>query len=290
MGDEIAVQGRATIAIENSYLEDKTTRLRLSLRIQSMNDDTSAGTSEQDAFHFLVETVRTLRDPGGCPWDAAQTHRSLRPHLLEEAYETLEAIENGTSADLEEELGDLLIQIVFHADIAHRSDEFDADSVCRKVAEKLIRRHPHVFGDAERLDSGDDVVDQWERIKREEAGGVRSIVASVPRALPALAQSAVLQRRAQRAGLDIGSDATDSIEMLGAEDSVHDVERRAGEYLAAAVRQVQEHGVDPETALLKVNAELRDRVLRAEQLANGVALSDLTDAERERIWDLAATE
>ena len=255
-----------------------------------MNDETSASSSEQDAFHFLVETVRTLRDPGGCPWDAEQTHRSLRPHLLEEAYETLEAIENGTSADLEEELGDLLIQIVFHADIARRSDEFDAASVCRKVAEKLIRRHPHVFGDAERLDSGDDVVDRWERIKREEAGGVRSIVASVPRALPALAQSAVLQRRAQRAGLDIGSGAPDSIEMRGTEESADDVERRAGEYLAAAVRQVQMHGVDPETALLKTNASLRDRVLRAEQLADGVALADLTVEERDRIWDLAATE
>ena len=241
------------------------------------------------AFQHLVETVRRLRDPDGCPWDGEQTHLSLRPNLLEEAYETLEALESGDGSALEEELGDLLIQIVFHADIARRSGEFDAESVCRKVAEKLIRRHPHVFGDAKKLGSGEDVIDRWERIKREEAGGVRSIVASVPKALPALAQSAVLQRRAQRAGLRLSSrtdNDTDFAERQPAETG-EDIELRAGEFLATAVRKVQKQGVDPETALLKVNSILRDRVLRAEELAEGVALAELPDDERERIWERA---
>ena len=254
-----------------------------------MNDELNEINSTSVAFTHLVDTVRRLRDPEGCPWDAEQTHRSLRPNLLEEAYETLEALESSDGAALEEELGDLLIQIVFHADIARRNGEFDADSVCRKVAEKLIRRHPHVFGDAQRLDSGEDVIDRWERIKRQEAGGVRSIVASVPKALPALAQSAVLQRRAARAGLRLASPSNDANALSDRRNNESDaeIERRAGEFLAAAVRQIQALGVDPETALLKVNSDLRDRVLRAEEMADGTALAELTEEERERIWSLA---
>ena len=248
-----------------------------------VNDD--AG----NAFQHLVDTVRRLRDPDGCPWDGEQTHLSLRPNLLEESYETLEALESGDSGSIEEELGDLLIQIVFHADIAHRNGDFDADSVCRKVAEKLIRRHPHVFGDAQKLGSGEDVIDRWERIKREEAGGVRSIVASVPKSLPALAQSAVLQRRAKRTGLRLSSESDDINDFAErkADESDNDIELRVGEFLAAAVLRVQEHGVDPETALLKVNSILRYRVLRAEELAEGIALAELSDEERERIWERA---
>ena len=243
----------------------------------------------ESAFQHLVDTVRRLRGPDGCPWDAEQTHLSLRPNLLEEAYETLEALESEDGSALEEELGDLLIQIVFHADIARRSGEFDAESVCRKVAEKLIRRHPHVFGDAKKLGSGEDVIDRWERIKREEAGGVRSIVASVPKALPALAQSAVLQRRVQRAGLKLSSRTDNDAEFAERQpaETDEDIELRAGDFLAAAVRRVQKQGIDPETALLKVNSILRDRVLRSEEFAEGVALAELPDEERERIWERA---
>ena len=242
-----------------------------------------------NGFQFLVDTVRTLRDPGGCPWDAEQTHQSLRPNLLEEVYEMLEAIEDADANALEEELGDVMIQIVFHADIARRNGDFDVDTVCQKVAEKLIRRHPHVFGDAEKLDTSEDVVDRWERIKRQEAGGVRSIVASVPKALPALAQSAVLQRRVIRAGLNITSDIDNTANFTGRDpqETVDDLELRAGEFLAAAVRSVQAQGIDPETALLKINSALRERVLRAEELAGGTALAELSDDERDRIWKLA---
>ena len=254
-----------------------------------MNDEPNQLDGERVAFQFVVDTVRRLRGPNGCPWDAEQTHLSLRPNLLEETYEALEALEEGDGKALEEELGDLLIQIVFHSDIARRNGEFDADSVCRKVAEKLIRRHPHVFGDAQRLDSGEDVIDRWERIKRQEAGGVRSIVASVPKTLPALAQSAVLQRRAARAGLRLepGSGTVRIISERYAGESDDEIERRAGEFLAAAVRQIQAQGVDPETALLKVNSDLRDRVLRAEEMAEGTALAELPAEERERIWSVA---
>ena len=253
-----------------------------------MNMQIPSTKNDQNGFQFLVDTVRTLRDPGGCPWDAEQTHQSLRPNLLEEAYEMLEAIEDAGANALEEELGDVMIQIVFHADIARRNGDFDADSVCQKVAEKLIRRHPHVFGDAEKLDTGEDVIDRWERIKRQEAGGVRSIVASVPKALPALAQSAVLQRRAMRAGLPIATESDDTANFpeRKLDESDDRLELRAGQFLAAAVRSLQAQGIDPETALLKINAKLRDRVLRAEELAEGTALAELDEPERSRIWQL----
>ena len=253
-----------------------------------MNMQIPSTKNDQNGFQFLVDTVRTLRDPGGCPWDAEQTHQSLRPNLLEEAYEMLEAIEDADANALEEELGDVLIQIVFHADIARRNGDFDAESVCQRVAEKLIRRHPHVFGDAEKLDTGEDVIDRWERIKRQEAGGVRSIVASVPKALPALAQSAVLQRRAMRAGLPIATESDDTANFpeRRLDESDDDLELRAGQFLAAAVRSVQAQGIDPETALLKINSKLRDRVLRAEELAEGTALAELDEPERSRIWQL----
>ena len=253
-----------------------------------MNMQIPSTKNDQNGFQFLVDTVRTLRDPGGCPWDAEQTHQSLRPNLLEEAYEMLEAIEDADANALEEELGDVMIQIVFHADIARRNGDFDAESVCQKVAEKLIRRHPHVFGDAEKLDTGEDVIDRWERIKRQEAGGVRSIVASVPKALPALAQSAVLQRRAMRAGLPIATESDDTANFpeRKLDESDDRLELRAGQFLATAVRSVQAQGIDPETALLKINAKLRDRVLRAEELAEGTALAELDEPERSRIWQL----
>ena len=253
-----------------------------------MNMQIPSTKNDQNGFQFLVDTVRTLRDPGGCPWDAEQTHQSLRPNLLEEAYEMLEAIEDADANALEEELGDVMIQIVFHADIARRNGDFDADSVCQKVAEKLIRRHPHVFGNAEKLDTGEDVIDRWERIKRQEAGGVRSIVASVPKALPALAQSAVLQRRAMRAGLPIATESDDTANFpeRRLDESDDQLELRAGQFLAAAVRSFQAQGIDPETALLKINSKLRNRVLRAEELAEGTALAELDEPERSRIWQL----
>ena len=252
-----------------------------------MNDEIEATENQHDAFAQLVSTVKRLRDADGCPWDAEQTHLSLRPNLLEETYETLEALENHDAEGLEEELGDLLIQIVFHADIARRNGTFDVDSLCQKVNAKLIRRHPHVFGDATRLVRGDDVIDRWEQIKREEAGGVRSLVASVPKTLPALAQSAVLQRRVTRAGLDIEYQSEPDLKFpqRAPEESDTALEQRAGEFLAAAVRAVQSAGIDPETALLKTNSVLRDRVLRAEEMAKDVSLSDMPTLHRQRIWE-----
>ncbi len=239
-----------------------------------------------EAFAELTATVELLRDPGGCPWDAEQTHVSLRPNLLEETYETLEAIDSGDPKSLEEELGDIITQIVFHADMARRVDDFDAASICDAVREKLIRRHPHVFGDEDAADDSEQVVDRWEALKRAESGGKRSIVASLPSAMPALAYSSSVQKRVMRAGLPWPEQHAMPLAFGSIDgESLEDGEKRAGEYLMAVARQVQAAGIDAETALRKATVGLRDHVIRAEEVAGDDVLADMDDTDRVRIWD-----
>ena len=239
-----------------------------------------------EAFAELTATVELLRDPGGCPWDAEQTHISLRPNLLEETYETLEAIDSGDSDGLTEELGDIMIQILFHADIARREDGFDAAAVCNVIREKMIARHPHVFGDDEKVTDSEQVVDRWEALKRAEAGGKRSIVASLPSAMPALAYSSSVQKRVMRAGLPWPEKHSMPLAFGSIEgESLEDGEERAGEYLMAVARQVNAAGIDAETALRKATVGLRDHVLRAEEVAGDEVLAEMPDIERARIWD-----
>ncbi len=238
------------------------------------------------AFAELAAVVEQLRAPGGCPWDAEQTHISLRPNLLEETYEALEAIDSGNPKNLEEELGDIIIQILFHADIARRENGFDAASVCDSIREKMIRRHPHVFGDEESIDDSEKVMDLWEDRKRVESGGNRSIVASLPVAIPALAYSSSIQRRVMRAGLPWPEKHAMPLAFGSIEgESTEDGEERAGEYLMAVARQVHAAGIDAETALRKAAVSLRDHVVRAEDAAGEKPLTALDDAERSRIWD-----
>jgi len=239
-----------------------------------------------EAFAELVATVERLRNPGGCPWDAEQTHVSLRPNLLEETYETLEAIDAGDPKGLEEELGDILTQIVFHADIARRVDDFDAASVCDAVRAKLINRHPHVFGGEDAVEDSDDVVDRWEALKRAESGGNRSIVASLPAVMPALAYSSSVQKRVMRAGLPWPEKHAMPLAFVSIEgQTTEEGEERAGRYLMAVARQVHAAGIDPETALRKATVKLRDHVLRAEEEAGDEPLAEMDGVKRAKIWD-----
>jgi len=144
--------------------------------------------------------MHRLRSPGGCPWDREQTHQSLARHLLEEAHETLEAIDSGDQGRLREELGDLLLQVVFHAEMAMEEGSFDIDDVAEGIVTKLIRRHPHVFGDVS-VDSASEVLVNWERIKAEEKGE-HPVDEEIPATLPALARAAKVQRRAAGYGFD----------------------------------------------------------------------------------------
>ncbi|MDP9182792.1 MAG: MazG family protein [Actinomycetota bacterium] len=198
----------------------------------------------------VVAVMDRLRSAGGCPWDAQQTHSSLMPYLLEEAYETYDALERGDLEHLREELGDLLLQIVFHARISSESG-WDIDDVAGDLVDKLVRRHPHVFAGA----PSDDLEGSWEALKAAEKGRV-SVTEGVPLGQPALALAAKLQRRAARLGAPVPagtaiSTAPDPAGVLGAE-------------LWDLVTRCAEEGVDPEVALRTVAREFRDRLAAAE--------------------------
>jgi XTP/dITP diphosphohydrolase len=194
-----------------------------------------------------VEVMDRLRSPGGCPWDAEQTHESLARYLLEEAYEVLEAIERGDRTLLREELGDLLLQVLFHARLAEEEpDPYSIEDVAADLVDKLVRRHPHVFADGARTDAA-TLNETWERQKIAEKGRT-SAVDGVPLAQPALALSAKLVARVNRAGLDI--DVPDEDEF--------------GARLFAIVQEAVAAGADPETALRRTTRAYRDAILAAE--------------------------
>jgi MazG family protein len=196
-----------------------------------------------------VEVMDRLRSPGGCPWDAAQTHESLTRYLLEEAYEVIEAIETGDLALLREELGDLLLQVLFHARIAEErpdGEAFGIDDVAGDLVAKLIRRHPHVFAGAD-AGTAEQLNETWERQKAEEKGRT-SAIDGVPLAQPALALAAKLVSRAGRAGLEPQLPAADGI----------------GDRLFALVAEAVATGVDPEAALRRTARSYRDAIVAAE--------------------------
>ena len=188
--------------------------------------DTGPEMSERSGPHFerLVNIMATLRAPGGCPWDQEQTRESLKPFLIEEAYEVLEALDHGGKEKLQEELGDLLLQVVFHAQVAAELEEFTVDEVLKNIADKLVRRHPHVFGET-RAETAAEVLSNWEKIKQAERGGAiqASALAGVPKTLPALLRAQRLQDKAARVGFDWG----ETTEVL------HKVEEELREFKAA---------------------------------------------------------
>ncbi|MGH8962598.1 MAG: MazG family protein [Jatrophihabitantaceae bacterium] len=208
-----------------------------------------------------VEVMDRLRSPGGCPWDAEQTHESLTRYLLEETYEVLEAIETGDLALLREELGDLLLQVLFHARITQElppGEAFGIEDVARDLADKLIRRHPHVYGDSDASDA-DTLNETWERQKIAEKGRT-SAVDGVPLAQPALALSAKLVSRARRAGLDVAP-RPHVVPGAGVLPGNCD---EIGARLFAVVRDAVAAGVDPEAALRRTARLYRDAIVAAE--------------------------
>jgi len=208
-----------------------------------------------------------LRAADGCPWDREQTHASLRPHLLEEAYEALDALDRGDLATLQDELGDLLFQIAIHAQLASETGTFDMADLSRSIGEKLVRRHPHVFAGTS-LD-GKDLLVQWEQIKRTEKSARASILDGVPRSLPALFAAERLQERAARVKL-----RPPRIELpLDIDDPEF-----LGELLFGVVAEARERGFDAETALREANARFASHVGRIE-------LESYTDAELRELWE-----
>jgi XTP/dITP diphosphohydrolase len=235
------------------------------------------GEPKGSALLDLVATETRLRGPGGCPWDAEQTHASLARHLVEEVYEVLDAIEEeGTAAGgpehLREELGDLLLQVVFHAQIAEDAGQFDVDAVARGITEKLVRRHPHVFGDV-KVGSAGDVLRNWEAIKREQEGRTDPL-AGIPSALPALQLAAKLQKRVGDTGFSWpdrdrpAAKVGEALEEVMAADGAERLERGVGELLFAAVALARERGVEPEAALRRAARRFRASY-QAAQAASG---------------------
>jgi tetrapyrrole methylase family protein/MazG family protein len=234
----------------------------------------------------LVRVMARLRGPGGCPWDREQDHRSLARHLLEEAHEVLEAIDEGDPDRLREELGDLLLQVVFHAQMAADAGTFDVDDVAEGIVAKLIRRHPHVFGDVE-VDSASEVLVNWERIKTEEKGE-KGVEEEIPATLPALARAAKVQRRAAGSGFewrtrDAAMDALrEEIDELGAAEDPEHAEEELGDVLFAVVSVARTLGVDAESALRRTVrrfSERYDRMIERAREQGVVDLSQLSDEE-----------
>ena len=246
--------------------------------------------------HGMAAISARLRAPDGCPWDRKQTHLTLRPYLLEEAYETIDAIENGDPADLAEELGDLLLQVVLHAQFAAEEGTFDLTDVYRSIGAKIVRRHPHVFGGLE-VDGEQQVLANWETIKageRAERGkGHEGAFGGVARALPALPASREIQDRASSLGWDW--DAIDGVwEKVGEElDELRAADRdderlhEVGDVLFAVVNLARWMKVDPEEALRTANARWIARYRRVEALAieRGIDLESLSLAGKDELWD-----
>ena len=246
--------------------------------------------------HGMAAISARLRAPDGCPWDRRQTHLSLRPYLLEEAYETVDAIEHGTPADLAEELGDLLLQVILHAQFAAEEGSFDLTDVYRSIAAKIVRRHPHVFGEVT-VDGVEQVISNWESIKadeRAEKGKEREgPFGGVARALPALAGSREIQERASALGWDW--DAIEGVWEKVAEEldelstATTDAERlhEMGDVLFALVNLARWMKLDPEEALRTANHRWLARYRLVEALAEerGVDLAALSLADKDQLWD-----
>lgn len=208
---------------------------------------------QQYTANDLAAIIAILRDPeNGCPWDKVQTHTSIRMNFLEEAYEAVDAIDLNDPELLCEELGDVMMQVVFHAQIEREAGHFTFDEVCDGVCRKLIERHPHIFG-------GDDSIKDWDSLKNKEKGRLTLAddLESVPKALPALMRAAKLQKRAARYGVVVPADAAAVAEAAAdveAADDTARAERAVGELLFVAAALARKAGVDPEQALQKCNA------------------------------------
>jgi tetrapyrrole methylase family protein / MazG family protein len=254
----------------------------------------------QEAIERLLEIMERLRGPGGCPWDREQTLRTLRPYVLEETYEVLEAIDAGDPREHCEELGDLLLQIVFQAQLTKEEGKFDFADVAQAISNKLVSRHPHVFGTSEVKDA-EGVLRQWAALKREEKkakGGGESVLEGVPREMPALARADRLTEKASRIGFD-WPDAAGARAKLAEELGELDralasgdrdaIESELGDLLFAAANLARKVGVAPEEALRGTLARFVSRFhhIERELARRGVPHGGATLAEMDALWDEA---
>ena len=241
----------------------------------------------------LTRIMARLRGPRGCPWDRKQTHRSLRPMILEEVYELLEAIDQGDDHALKEELGDVLLHILFHAQLARERKAFDFQAVARELADKLVRRHPHVFG-REKLRNPSQVLRRWHQLKQQEKPSRKSCLDGIPKRLPALLYAQNLQRRAARAGFDwphpqkgIPAKIREELRELSRAGSKGPTfGRELGDVLFTLVNLARHRKVDAETALRDATKRFRSRVHKVEAMAkrSGKSTASMSPRELDRLW------
>jgi tetrapyrrole methylase family protein/MazG family protein len=245
-------------------------------------------------FVELLSVMARLRGEGGCPWDREQTRESLRPFLIEEAYEVLEALDGDDPARVREELGDLLFQVVFHAEIARERHEFDMTDLLTALIEKMVRRHPHVFGDRT-ISTASEALRQWEAIKQAEGPARRSALHGIPRSLPGLLRAQRIQHRAARVGFDWPDPLAalekvrEEVDELGAALRAGDAEAaraEVGDLLFAVVNVARLAELDPESALQSTIERFRARFQWMEDTADegGRELRSMTLEELERLW------
>jgi tetrapyrrole methylase family protein/MazG family protein len=266
-----------------------------------------------DQFERVVAIMAQLRAPGGCPWDRKQTHESLKPYLMEETYEALDAIDRGDLAKLKEELGDVLLQVLFHSQIGTEQATFTINDVLQQLGDKLVRRHPHVFGDNDTKESplnSDQVLHRWEDIKRAErkqAGKPESVLQDIPLALPALLRAYQTQVRAARAGFDwpdgpqgladifskIEEELAELREALSqaevGEQPTAEMAAELGDVLFSLVNLARRLKINPEESLRQTTNRFTNRFhfIERQALKNGRAMNDLSLAEMETYWDEA---
>ena len=246
----------------------------------------------------LRAIMHRLRAPGGCPWDAEQTHESIVPNLIEEAYETIDTIQRGDFDHLREELGDLLLQVVFHSEIAGEAGRFNLDDVARGISEKLVRRHPHVFA-ASGVTTTEGVLRQWDQIKQSEKGGGETpYLHGVGKGLPALLRASKLQQKAAKVGFDwpleIGVIAKIREELLELEAAVDSqdldaVSEEMGDLLFSVVNLARFRKVDPEVLMNAANNKFENRFGAMERhlAAAGLTLEGATPQQMEDAWEAA---
>ncbi|MEE9200122.1 MAG: nucleoside triphosphate pyrophosphohydrolase [Candidatus Brocadiales bacterium] len=253
------------------------------------------------SFEDLVELMRKLRGEGGCPWDKEQTHESLKPYLVEEVYEVIDAIDSHDAENLKEELGDLLFQIFFHSQMASENKEFDIRDVMKACLEKMTARHPHVFGDV-RLETAEEVLKIWHKVKMEEKGEEeKSVLGSVPKHLPALQKAQKLQKKASRVGFDWEKveDVVAKVEeelqevkeamALGRHE---EVEEEIGDLLFAAANLSRFLKINPEEALHKAVKKFVKRFERIESelAAKGRDIEECSLEEMDSMWEAIKRE
>ena len=252
--------------------------------------------SENNEYTALREIVARLRAPDGCPWDRDQTHTSLRPYLTEEAYEVVGALDDGDIVALPEELGDLLFQILLHTQMAEEAGDFTMADVLLGLNEKLVRRHPHVFGDKQ-LNTTDAVIEQWHELKRNEREPQQSALASVPAAMPALAFAQTLLGRAEKAGFawpdrrDVLAKINEELEEIRQASSKAEKQAELGDLLLNIANYARYLDIDAEEALREAGHKFRRRFEGVEQRAQAAShdLAELSAPELLALWQEVKT-